>query len=144
MAPPLILVAGLGGTCSEAAVSIFDGLEAFYHPGVNRSAADDEIAGCGPRCPLRTEDVQALAGTQHTLLYNISRVEPGLLAHVETALASKKAGKSSHAPSQQIVQHSHPVVAQPVVYQPVQPALQPMMMVNHHQPAHHNGNHHHS
>jgi len=88
MAPPLILVAGLGGTCSEAAVSIFDGLEAFYHPGVNRSAADDDIAGCGPRCPLRTEDVQALAGTQHTLLYNISRVEPGLLAHVETALAS--------------------------------------------------------
>ena len=69
MAPPLILVAGLGGTCSEAAVSIFDGLEAFYHPGVNRSAADDEIAGCGPRCPLRTEDVQALAGAQHTGIF---------------------------------------------------------------------------
>ena len=60
------------------------------------------------------------------------------------AKPEKKAGKSSHAPSQQIVQHSHPVVAQPVVYQPVQPALQPMMMVNHHQPAHHNGDHHHS
>ena len=58
MAPPLILVAGLGGTCSEAAVSIFDGLKAFYHPGVNRSAADDEMAAVWGRVSTREPTVR--------------------------------------------------------------------------------------
>ena len=67
-------------------------------------------------------------------------------AKTETTQAKpeKKAGHSAHAPSQQMVQHSPQVMAQPVVYQPaLQPALQPMMMVNHPQPAHHHHDDHH-
>ena len=67
-------------------------------------------------------------------------------AKTETTQAKpeKKAGHSAHAPSQQMAQHGPQVMTQPLVYQhALQPALQPMMVVNHpHQPAHHRDDHH--
>ena len=65
-------------------------------------------------------------------------------AKPEKAKPEKKAGHSAHAPSQQMAQHGPQVMTQPLVYQhALQPALQPMMVVNHpHQPAHHRDDHH--
>ena len=57
MAPPLILVAGLGGTCSEAAVSIFDGLEAFCTTSAARVLHDDID---GTHAHLRSDYVRVL------------------------------------------------------------------------------------
>ena len=73
---PLVLVAGLGGSCSEAAVSIFDAAR-FHHPGARRTAGDDQIAGCGAGCPLRTQQVQSLVSLQRTLNYQIDDLAAG-------------------------------------------------------------------